>query len=59
MLLCTNQNDRGEGVEQISCMGGIYGGAERVFIGLEEHADGSEIGIREILELREKLGRVG
>ena len=40
-------------------MGGIYGGAERVVIGLEEHADGSEIGRREILALREKLGRVG
>ena len=47
MILCVNQDDRGEEVKRILCMGGIYGGPERVVIWLEEHADGSEIGIRD------------
>ena len=40
-------------------MRAVYSRAERVVVWLEEHADGSEIGIREILALSEKHERVG
>ena len=34
MLLRINLDDRGETVKQYPCMGGIYGGAERVVVWL-------------------------
>ena len=56
---CINQYERGDKAEQSPCMRAVYGRAEWVVVWLGEHADGSEIVIREILSLSKKLVRVG